>query len=69
MSLDAFLTDVPRDKLVVLGNHRSAQSNVVIIRNSREGRRLARDWLAIAVSGYVQCHGFDQVGDYSLMVH
>ena len=61
MSLDAFLEDVPADKLVVLGNHRSAQSNVVFIRNSVEGRKLGRDWLSIAVSGYVQCHGFDQV--------
>jgi hypothetical protein len=62
MSLDAFLEDVPADKLVVLGNHRSAQSNVVFIRNTAEGRKLGRDWLSIAVSGYVQCHGFDQVG-------
>ena len=61
MPLDTFLEDVPPHKLVVLGNHRSAQSNVVFIRNSEAGRQLARDWLAIAVSGYVQCHGFDQV--------
>jgi hypothetical protein len=61
MPLDVYLEDVPSDKLVVLGNHRSAQSNVVFIRNNFEGRRLARDWLSIVVSGYVQCHGYDQV--------
>ena len=61
MPLDSYLEDVPSTKLVVLGNHRSAQSNVLFIRNTDEGRRLVRDWLAIAMSGYVQCHGFDQV--------
>ena len=62
MPLDAYLEDVPAEKLVVLGNHRSAQSNVLFIRNTDRGRQLARDWLAVVVSGYVQCHGFDQVG-------
>lgn len=61
MPLDVYLKDVPADKLIVLGNHRSAQSNVLFIRNNERGRQLGRDWLAIAMSGYVQCHGFDQV--------
>eukprot|EP00603_Paraphysomonas_imperforata_P011500 CAMPEP_0114449916 /NCGR_PEP_ID=MMETSP0104-20121206/188_1 /TAXON_ID=37642 ORGANISM="Paraphysomonas imperforata, Strain PA2" /NCGR_SAMPLE_ID=MMETSP0104 /ASSEMBLY_ACC=CAM_ASM_000202 /LENGTH=817 /DNA_ID=CAMNT_0001622035 /DNA_START=328 /DNA_END=2781 /DNA_ORIENTATION=+ len=60
MPLDVYLKDVPADKLIVLGNHRSAQSNVLFIRNNERGRQLGRDWLAIAMSGYVQCHGFDQ---------
>jgi hypothetical protein len=61
LPLEMFLHDVPEDKLVVLANYRSAFTNAFFIRNSPEGRELAMDWLAIAVSGYVQCHGFDQV--------
>lgn len=59
--LDAFLHDVPEDRNFVLGNFRSAFSNVYFIRNSKKGRQLALDWLSIVVSGWVQCHGFDQV--------
>jgi hypothetical protein len=61
LPLEMFLHDVPEDKLVVLANYRSAFTNAFFIRNSPEGRELAMDWLAIAGSGYVQCHGFDQV--------
>lgn len=46
---------------MVLANYRSAITNAFFIRNSPEGRELAMDWLAITQSGYVQCHGFDQV--------
>ena len=61
LPLEIFLHDVPKDKLVVLANYRSAFTNAFFFRNSPEGRELAMDWLAIAASGYVQCHGFDQV--------
>lgn len=61
LPLEIFLHDVPKDKLVVLANYRSAFTNAFFLRNSPEGRELAMDWLAIAGSGYVQCHGFDQV--------
>ena len=43
------------------GNFRSAQSNAFFIRNTAQGRALVIDWLAIVMSGYIQCHGFDQV--------
>lgn len=65
MPLDVYTHDVPGDKLFVLANFRSTFSNAFFIRNTFEGRTLARDWLAIAQSGYIQCHGFDQV-HYSL---
>lgn len=64
LPLETFLHDVPADKLVVLANYRSAFTNAFFIRNSPEGRELVMDWLAVAVSGYVQCHGFDQVYYY-----
>jgi hypothetical protein len=61
LPLEIFLHDVPEDKLVVLANYRSAFTNAFFIRNSPAGRELAMDWLAVAASGYIQCHGFDQV--------
>lgn len=48
------------NKLIVLANYRSAFTNVVAIRNTHEGRKLMMDWISIAMSGYIQCHGFDQ---------
>jgi hypothetical protein len=30
------------------------------VRNTAAGRQLIADWLAIAMSGQIQCHGFDQ---------
>jgi hypothetical protein len=61
LPLEIYLADIPPNKHIVMGNYRSAQSNTFFIRNSVEGRALAVDWLAIAMSGYIQCHGFDQV--------
>lgn len=60
LPLDIFLADVPSHKVIVLANYRSTFTNVVLIRNNQKGRRLMHDWLAIAMSGYIQCHGFDQ---------
>ncbi len=61
MSLDTFLKDVPDDKLFVHTNYRSIMTGIFFIRNSNEGRKLVRDWLAVVMSGYVTCHGYDQV--------
>lgn len=43
-----------------MGNYRSAFTNVFMVRNNEAGRRLVVDWLAIEMSGYVECHGWDQ---------
>ena len=59
--MDNFLKDVPADKLFVHGNYRSLTSGAFFIRNSKKGRKFVRDWLSIAMSGYVTCHGYDQV--------
>ena len=59
--LESYLEDVPPDKVFVTANYRCLFTNIYFIRNDEAGRRLAYDWLAIAKSGYIQCHGFDQV--------
>jgi hypothetical protein len=61
MPLDVYTHDVPADKVFVLANFRSTFSNAFFIRNNALGRQFARDWLAVAMSGYIQCHGYDQV--------
>ena len=61
LPLDVYVEDVPPEKVLVMGNFRSAQSNALFIRNSEEGRAFAIDWLGVVMSGYVHCHGFDQV--------
>ena len=60
LPLDIFLGDIPSDKTVVMGNYRSAFTNVMAIRNNPKGRRLMHDWIAYSMSGYIQCHGYDQ---------
>lgn len=60
MPLDAYLADVPADKVIVMTNYRSTFTNVMAIRNNHAGRKLMIDWMAIVMSGYIQCHGFDQ---------
>lgn len=62
LPLDAYLDEVPSDKVFVLANYRSSFSNVMFIRNNIQGRKLMRDWIAIVMSGHIQCHGFDQAG-------
>jgi len=61
LPLEEYLEGVPEEKLFVQGNYRSAFTNAFFVRNNEKGRTLVRNWLAIAKSGYVQCHGFDQV--------
>mgnify|MGYP006889512861 CR=1 FL=1 len=58
--LDAWLEDVPEDKVFVHTNYRSLMSGAFFIRNSDEGRQFARDWVAVVMSGLVSCHGWDQ---------
>lgn len=60
MPLDAYLKDVPSHKVMVLANYRSTFTNLLAVRNNPQGRRLMYDWLAIVMSGYIQCHGYDQ---------
>lgn len=59
MPLDVFLDDVPADKVFVMANIRSTSTTVIFIRNNNQGRKLIFDWLAIIMSGYIQCHGYD----------
>lgn len=61
LPLELYLVDVPEDKLVVFSNFRSAFTNTFFVRNNEAGRQLMRDWLGVIDSGYVQCHGWDQV--------
>lgn len=51
-----------------MGNYRSAFSNVFMVRNSEAGRAVVFDWLAIAMSGYVECHGYDQAALGTLII-
>jgi hypothetical protein len=60
LPLEVFLADVPEDKVIVMGNVPSSFTNVFFVRNTVAGRRVVRDWLAITMSGAIQCHGFDQ---------
>lgn len=64
LPLDAFIHDVPEDRVFVSANFHSLFTNAFFIRNNEVGRELALDWLAIVHSGWVQCHGFDQVCVY-----
>lgn len=68
MRLDEFLEDVPSNKVLVMNNYRSAFTNVIFLRNTEQGRALVYDWLAVAMSGYVQCHGFDQAALGTLII-
>ena len=68
MPLDVYTADVPLSKVFVLANFRSTFTNAFFIRNTLEGRQFARDWLAIAQSGYIQCHGYDQVFNATRLV-
>ena len=61
LPLEMYLTDVPDDKVFILCNMRSAFTNTFLVRNNDIGRELMRDWLGIIESGFVQCHGWDQV--------
>jgi hypothetical protein len=58
--LDAWLADVPADKVFVHTNYRSLMSGAFFIRNSAEGRQFVRDWIAVIMSGFIGCHGWDQ---------
>ena len=62
LPMDSFLADVPADKVFVAGSYRSAFTNIFAIRNNEQGRRLVTDWLAVVTSGFIECHGYDQVG-------
>ena len=66
--LESYLEDVPPEKILVISNYRGLISNIFFIRNNEAGRRLAYDWLAVAKSGYIQCHGFDQVPERLLFL-
>ena len=55
-----FLDEVPADKVYVAGNYRCAFTDIFAVRNTEQGRRLMRDWIAILVNGVIQCHGYDQ---------
>ena len=68
LPLDAFLAQVPSDKTFVSANYRSAFTNIFAIRNNDAGRRLAIDWLAVAQSGFVECHGYDQAAIQTLIL-
>jgi hypothetical protein len=68
LPLDVYLDEVPADKVYVAANKRSAFTNVFFIRNNEQGRRLVHDWLAIGMSGFVQCHGFDQAALGTLII-
>lgn len=68
MPLDAFLDEVPADKVYVAANYRSAFTNVFIVRNNEAGRRLVFDWIAVSMSGYIECHGFDQAAIGTLIL-
>jgi hypothetical protein len=68
LPLDSYLQDVPDDKVFVFGNYRSAFTNIYFIRNNEVGRRLVYDWMAISMSGNIQCHGFDQAALGSLIL-
>ena len=69
MPMDAFLADVPLNKVMVFANYRSSFTNVMAIRNNPQGRRAVYDWLAITMSGYIQCHGFDQAAIAALLAN
>eukprot|EP00607_Mallomonas_marina_P007422 CAMPEP_0182416288 /NCGR_PEP_ID=MMETSP1167-20130531/561_1 /TAXON_ID=2988 /ORGANISM="Mallomonas Sp, Strain CCMP3275" /LENGTH=419 /DNA_ID=CAMNT_0024588929 /DNA_START=1042 /DNA_END=2301 /DNA_ORIENTATION=- len=60
LPLELYLQDVPPHKIFVQSNYRSQFTNLYFWRNSEKGRALAYDWLAVSMSGYIQCHGFDQ---------
>jgi len=68
LPLEAFLGDVPADKVFVSANYRSTFTNVFAVRNTEAGRRLVYDWIAVAMSGHVQCHGFDQAAIGTLLL-
>lgn len=68
MPLDVFLGDIPLDKVYVSGNYRCAFTDVFAIRNTPRGRRLMRDWIAILLSGAIQCHGYDQAALQTLVL-
>jgi hypothetical protein len=54
------LEKVPADKVVVMGNYFAMTSGVMLIRNNARGRAVVMDWIAVVMSGLIQCHGFDQ---------
>lgn len=68
LPLDAFVYDVPDDRVIVLGNFRSAFTNAFFIRNNEKGRDLVIELLALIESGYIQCHGFDQAAVGTLLL-
>jgi hypothetical protein len=49
LSLDAFLANVPPDKVFVSSNYRSALTNIFAVRNNEHGRALMFDWMAVAM--------------------
>jgi hypothetical protein len=58
--LSILLEKVPADKVVVMGNYFAMTSGVMPIRNNAVGRAVVMDWIAVVMSGLIQCHGFDQ---------
>jgi hypothetical protein len=61
LPLDVYLSEVPEDRVVAQSNFRSAFTDVFFIRNNEKGRAFVMDWVALAQSGWIHCHGFDQV--------
>lgn len=69
LPLESFLSDVPDDKVLVMTNARSVFTNIFFIRNNFKGRKLVRDWISIVMSGYIECHGFDQAAMQILILN
>jgi hypothetical protein len=59
---------VPEDKVMILSNYHSALTNILLVRNTARGRRMMYDWIAVAMSGHVECHGFDQAALEALII-
>lgn len=60
LRLEKYLEGVPPHKLYVAANYRTTFTNIFFVRNNQEGRALVFDWIAVAMSGFVECHGYDQ---------
>lgn len=50
---EAYLESVPKSKIYVSSNYRSAFTNIVAIRNNVEGRALVYDWISVVMSGEI----------------
>ena len=60
IDLRAYVADVPSDKVFILPNLGSELTAVFFARNTPAGRALLRDWLAVAMSGFVSCSAYDR---------